>query len=107
MARACSGPGSSRGAPSRSAARAGCRSSPPEALAYAVGISKVFVVADGRAQERLVKAGLREAGWVEILDGVKPGETVATSGLAQLYDGAPVAPVASTPGPAAGPAARP
>ena len=27
---------------------------------------------------------------MEILDGVKPGEVVATSGLAQLYDGAPV-----------------
>lgn len=63
---------------------------PAEALLYVVGISKVFVVAEGRAQERLVKAGLREAGWVEIPEGVKPGETVATSGLAQLYDGAPV-----------------
>jgi membrane fusion protein, multidrug efflux system len=80
---------------------------PAEALVYVVGISKVFVVADGRAQERLVKAGLREAGWVEILDGVKPGETVATSGLAQLYDGAPVAAVTPPPGPAAGPAAKP
>jgi multidrug efflux pump subunit AcrA (membrane-fusion protein) len=80
---------------------------PAEALVYVVGISKVFVVADGRAQERAVKAGLREAGRVEILDGVKPGETVATSGLAQLYDGAPVLPVAPTPGPAAGPAVKP
>jgi HlyD family secretion protein len=79
---------------------------PAEALAYVVGISKVFVVANGRAQERLVKAGLREAGWVEILDGVKPGETVATSGLAQLYDGAPVQPT-GTPAPAAAPAAKP
>jgi multidrug efflux pump subunit AcrA (membrane-fusion protein) len=77
---------------------------PAEALVYVVGISKVFVVAGGRAQERPVKAGLRQAGWVEILDGVKPGETVATTGLAQLYDGAPVAP---HPGPAAGPAAKP
>jgi multidrug efflux pump subunit AcrA (membrane-fusion protein) len=80
---------------------------PAEALAYVVGISKVFVVADGRAQERFVKAGLREAGWVEILDGVKPGETVATSGLAQLYDGALVAPAAPAPAPAAAPATRP
>jgi RND family efflux transporter MFP subunit len=80
---------------------------PAEALAYVVGISKVFVVADGRAQERLVKAGLREAGWVEILHGVKPGETVATSGLAQLYDGAPVQAAPGTPAPAAGPAAKP
>jgi multidrug efflux pump subunit AcrA (membrane-fusion protein) len=80
---------------------------PAEALAYVVGISKVFVVADGRVQERLVRAGPRAAGWVEILDGVKPGEVVATSGLAQLYDGAPVLPVAPTPGPAAGPAVKP
>jgi RND family efflux transporter MFP subunit len=80
---------------------------PAEALVYVVGISKVFVVVDGRAQERLVKAGRREAGGVEILDGVKLGETVATSGLAQLYDGAPVIPVAPTPGPAAGPAVKP
>jgi multidrug efflux pump subunit AcrA (membrane-fusion protein) len=70
---------------------------PAEALAYVVGISKVFVVANGRAQERLVKAGLREAGRVEILEGVKPGETVATSGLAQLYDGAPIQPGAPAP----------
>jgi multidrug efflux pump subunit AcrA (membrane-fusion protein) len=77
---------------------------PAEALAYAVGISKVFVIADGRAQERLVRAGTREAGWVEILDGVKPGEVVATSGLAQLYDGAPVV---LAPAPAAAPAAKP
>ncbi len=74
---------------------------PAEALAYVVGISKVFVIADGRAQERVVRAGLREAGWVEIEEGVKPGETVATSGLAQLYDGAPVRPVAPAPAPAA------
>jgi RND family efflux transporter MFP subunit len=80
---------------------------PAEALAYAVGISKVFVIADGRARERLVKAGLREGGWVEIEGGVKPGETVATSGLAQLYEGAPVQPVATAPVPASAPAAKP
>lgn len=80
---------------------------PAEALAYAVGISKVFVVADGRAQERLVRAGLREAGWVEILNGVKPGETVATSGLPQLYDGAPVTPAVPASGPVAGPTPKP
>lgn len=64
---------------------------PAEAVAYAVGLTKVFVVADGKVQERPVKAGLRLGGWVEIVEGVQPGETVATSGLAQLYDGAPVA----------------
>jgi RND family efflux transporter MFP subunit len=79
---------------------------PAEAIAYVVGITKVFVIADGRARERLVRAGLREGGRVEILDGVRPGEVVATSGLAQLYDGAPVA-VAPAPPRAAAPARRP
>ena len=63
---------------------------PETAVSYFVGITKVFVVADGKAQERTVKAGSKQDGAVEILEGVKPGEHVATSGLAQLYDGAPV-----------------
>ncbi len=63
---------------------------PAEAVAYFVGVTKAFVVADGKVHERQVKAGLREAGGIEIVDGLRPGETVATSGLAQLYDGAPV-----------------
>jgi membrane fusion protein (multidrug efflux system) len=63
---------------------------PAEAVVYVVGISKVFVVADGKAQERLVRAGPRQGAWVEIAAGVKPGETVAVSNLSQLYDGAPV-----------------
>jgi len=63
---------------------------PAESVVYFVGISKVFVVADGKAQERVVKAGARQGARVEILDGVKPGETVAASNLTQLFDGAPV-----------------
>jgi len=75
---------------------------PAEAVVYFVGITKVFVVADGKAQERLIKAGTREAGRVEILEGVKPGEIVATSSLGQLYDGAAVT-MESSKAPAAGP----
>lgn len=63
---------------------------PEAAVSYFVGITKVFVVTDGKARERQVKPGARQAGMVEILEGVKPGERVATSSLAQLYDGAPV-----------------
>lgn len=63
---------------------------PADAVAYVVGISKVFVVAGGKAVERKVKTGTRDGAWVEILEGLEPGEVVATSGLAQLYDGAPV-----------------
>jgi RND family efflux transporter MFP subunit len=63
---------------------------PAEALVYFVGISKVFVVTNGKVEERLVKSGARQGAWVEIADGVKPGETVAVSNLAQLFQGAPV-----------------
>ena len=68
---------------------------PAEAFVHLTGTSKVFIVTEGRARERLVQTGLREAGWVEILGGVQLGETVATSELTRLYDGAPVTPTAS------------
>jgi multidrug efflux pump subunit AcrA (membrane-fusion protein) len=56
----------------------------------------VFVVTEGRAEERVVTTGPR-GGWVEILNGVRPGETVATSGLDRLADGARVTPIAPAP----------
>jgi RND family efflux transporter MFP subunit len=64
---------------------------PAEAVVYFVGISKVFVVSDGKVEERLIKGGARQGAWVEVADGVKPGETVAVSNLSHLYNGAPVA----------------
>ena len=64
---------------------------PAEAVVYFVGISKVFVVTDGKVvEERRVKPGARQGAWVEIAEGVKPGETIAVSNLSQLFDGAPV-----------------
>lgn len=54
------------------------------------GINKVYVIENGAARERLVKTGAHEAGSVEIIQDVKPGEVVATSGLDQLFDGARV-----------------
>ncbi len=71
---------------------------PAEAVVYFVGITKVFVASDGKVQERMVRAGAREAGWVEIIEGVKPGETVATGNLSQLWNGAPVTIVERKPG---------
>jgi len=63
---------------------------PETALYTFVGVTKVFVVADGTVQERQVETGERLDGWVEIRQGVKPGEVVATANLAALFDGAPV-----------------
>lgn len=63
---------------------------PSDALMNVVGLNKVFVIADGKAQERQVRPGTRQGGTLEILQGVKAGETVATSNLPALYNGAPV-----------------
>lgn len=63
----------------------------PEASVYSfAGINKVYVIAEGMARERSVKTGMRDAGMVEITNGLKPGEIVATTGLDQLFDGAKV-----------------
>jgi RND family efflux transporter MFP subunit len=63
---------------------------PSDALMNVVGLNKVFVIADGKAQERQVRPGARQGGALEILQGVKAGETVATSNLPALYNGAPI-----------------
>jgi RND family efflux transporter MFP subunit len=63
---------------------------PEGAVAYFAGITKVFVVRAGAAQERAVSLGARKDGFIEVVKGVEPGEQVATSGLAQLHDGAAV-----------------
>lgn len=63
---------------------------PEAAISYFAGITKAFVVTDGKAAERLVKAGRKQDGMVEVLEGLRPNEVVATSALAQLYDGAAV-----------------
>jgi len=63
---------------------------PEAAVSTFAGITKVFVLAGGKAQERSVKLGRKQEGMVEILDGVRAGEQVATSSLAQLHNGAGV-----------------
>ena len=63
---------------------------PEAAVSTFAGIRKVFVLADGTAQERSVRLGRKQDGMVEIVGGVRPGEQVATSSLGRLYDGARV-----------------
>lgn len=50
----------------------------------------VFVVANGRAQLRLVKTGKRFGSEIEIVSGLDGGESVVNEGAAQLMDGQPV-----------------
>jgi multidrug efflux pump subunit AcrA (membrane-fusion protein) len=49
-----------------------------------------FVIVDGVVKLRVVQLGPEEGDSVQILDGLSADETVATSNLAQLYEGAKV-----------------
>jgi RND family efflux transporter MFP subunit len=60
---------------------------PASAVRTVSGTSRVFVVAGGRAEERLVTTGQAVGDLVEITTGLKAGEQVATTNLTQLVDG--------------------
>jgi len=60
---------------------------PSEALFTFAGLEKLFVVADGKVSERIVRSGGRINGHVEIVEGIKEGEVVATSNLGNLQQG--------------------
>ncbi len=51
---------------------------------------RIFVIQEGIAKLRVVQLGTEENEMVQILSGVAADEVVATSGLAQLYEGAKV-----------------
>lgn len=61
---------------------------PQQALATFAGITKVFVIENDVARERVVETGARVGtNEVEIVRGVGPGELVAISGLSRLAGG--------------------
>jgi membrane fusion protein, multidrug efflux system len=74
---------------------------PRTAILDADGQQSVYVVADGKAQQRVIKTGLANAGWIEVLDGLKGNERVVTVGQAGLKSGTPVKIVEDQPQPAA------
>jgi multidrug efflux pump subunit AcrA (membrane-fusion protein) len=60
---------------------------PSRAVRTESGVSRVFVIKDGHARERLVQLGQTEGDLVEIKSGVAADELVATSNIEQLGDG--------------------
>lgn len=63
----------------------------PELAVIVEGANKyVYTVEDGRAIKKQVAIGLREPGYVEITDGLSPGETIVTDGILKLSDQTPV-----------------
>lgn len=55
--------------------------------------STVMVVKDGTVARALVRTGIRDGGWVEIVEGVVPGDTVVTKAGAFVRDGDRINPV--------------
>jgi RND family efflux transporter MFP subunit len=54
------------------------------------GNDVVFIVEGGRASQRTVKPGWRDADWVEILEGLTVGDVVVTEGAGLISAGSPV-----------------
>lgn len=63
---------------------------PMRAVRTESGVSRVFVIKDGHAQQRLVQLGQSESDLVEVKGGVAADEEVATSNVDQLSDGVAV-----------------
>jgi multidrug efflux pump subunit AcrA (membrane-fusion protein) len=60
---------------------------PQRAVKTANDANYVYVIKDGRAQERVVQLGDKDGDLIEIKNGVAPDEIVATSNVDQLKDG--------------------
>jgi membrane fusion protein, multidrug efflux system len=69
---------------------------PQQAVYNVAGLTKLFVIRNGKAVEVRINPGLRVENWVEVpRDQVNPGDAVAVSGLGQLVNGLAVRTTAS------------
>lgn len=64
---------------------------PLESIVSFAGVTKVFIVENNVAHARAVSVGRIQNGKQEILEGLKPGETVVVTGQGKLTEGAVVA----------------
>lgn len=63
---------------------------PPVAIVRRPSGVVAYEIVDGVAQERVVRLGVQRADFVEVLEGLEAGATVAVEGASYLTDGAPV-----------------
>ena len=80
--------------------RAGALAIPRIAMLEDDNQPAVFTVRDGKAVRVPVKTGYVEGEWVEVLSGLKGGDSVVTAGKAALRDGVPVQVINAKPAPA-------
>lgn len=76
---------------------------PKDAVITEDAAQTVFVVDGGKARRRAIRVGYSDAGYFEVLEGLKAGDAVVTTGQSSLKDDARVV-VVNAPGGAAGPA---
>jgi multidrug efflux pump subunit AcrA (membrane-fusion protein) len=69
---------------------AGAVTVPRDAVLGVPGAEYAYIVVDGRALRRTVRTGLADDSWVEIRQGILPGDRVVTTGAAFLREGSPV-----------------
>lgn len=63
---------------------------PAEAVVSFVGVDRVFVNVNGKAEPREVRLGERRGGEQSVLEGLKPGEAVIVGGASKMQAGSPV-----------------
>jgi RND family efflux transporter MFP subunit len=64
---------------------------PKEAIYTVAGLTKIFVIRDGKANERRIAPGQEMENWIEVpREHVNPGDQVAVTALPQLVQGQPV-----------------
>ena len=80
---------------------------PEAALVPRQGRQFVYVVDEGRAEERQVSLGSRRPGQVEIVAGLDPGEQIVTQGVQRIRDGLPVRLAGTPAAPPSGTSASP
>ncbi len=63
---------------------------PTESLIPIQNGRKIFISENGRAKEVIVETGARTESAVRVISGLKPGDTILTSGIMVLRDGTPL-----------------
>jgi membrane fusion protein, multidrug efflux system len=63
---------------------------PAGAVQTVAGISHVFVIRGGKAEERMITPGVTVGAITEVIKGLAAGEVVAVGGVSSLTDGGPV-----------------
>lgn len=63
---------------------------PNQAVVPQVDGNKVFIVQAGKIKSQTIETGIRNADKIQVLNGLKVGDTIVTTGLMQIRDGMPV-----------------